>query len=105
MVPRAGGGGGLVRTRAALGRGGTAGIVREVIVTDAESRDQTEEVADIAGCRFVSSAKPLGTRLSEAAKMARGDWLMFLRPGCVPGPTWIDETIAFFDGIARQNSA
>jgi glycosyltransferase involved in cell wall biosynthesis len=93
----------LVPTLAALVAGATAGIIREVIVADAQSRDQTGEVADIAGCRFVSSAKPLGVRLSEAAKSARGDWLMFLRPGCVPGPTWIDETIAFIDQAGRQN--
>jgi hypothetical protein len=28
---------------------------------------------------------------------------MFLRPGSVPGPTWIDETIAFVDETARRN--
>ena len=93
----------LVPTLAALVPGATAGIIREVIVTDAESRDQTEEVADIAGCRFVSSAKPLGVRLNEAAQTARGDWLMFLRPGCVPGSSWIDETIAFVDETGRRN--
>jgi len=93
----------LVPTLAALVPGATAGIIREVIVTDAQSRDQTGEVADIAGCRFVSSTKPLGVRLSEAAKTARGAWLMFLRPGCVLGPTWIDETIAFVDEVGRRN--
>jgi len=95
----------LVPTLAALVPGATAGIVREVIVADAESRDQTEEVADIAGCRFVASSKPLGLRLNEAAASARGDWLMFLRPGTVPGPTWIDETIAFFEQTDRRNGA
>ena len=87
----------LVPTLAALVPGATAGIVREVIVADGGSRDETEQVADIAGCRFVSSAKPLGARLKEAAATARGEWLMFLRPGVVPDPTWIDETIAFVD--------
>ena len=93
----------LVPTLAALVPGATAGIIREVIVTDAQSSDQTGEVADIAGCRLISSEQPLGVRLNEAAKTARGDWLMFLRPGCVPGPTWIDETIAFVDDIARRD--
>ena len=93
----------LVPTLAALVPGATAGIIREVIVTDAESHDQTSEVADIAGCRFVSSANRLGVRLNEAAQTARGDWLMFLRPGSVPGPTWIDETIALIDEIGRRN--
>jgi glycosyltransferase involved in cell wall biosynthesis len=93
----------LVPTLAALVPGATAGLVREVIVTDAQSRDQTGEVADIAGCRFSTSSKPLGTRLTEAAQAARGDWLMFLRPGSVPGPAWVDETLAFLEQAGRRD--
>ena len=85
----------LVPTLAALVPGATAGIVREVIVADGGSRDKTEEVADIAGCRFFVSREPLGARLKASADQARGDWLMFLHAGAVPGPTWIDEAIAF----------
>jgi glycosyltransferase involved in cell wall biosynthesis len=91
----------LVTTLAALVPGATAGVVREVIVADGGSRDETEQVADIAGCRFFSSAEPLGARLAAAAAMARGDWLMFLAPGIVPQPGWIDDTIAF----VRQDQA
>lgn len=85
----------LVATLAALVPGATAGMVREVIVADAKSSDETEQVADIAGCRFLSSGEPPGARLKEAATLARGEWLMFLRPGVVPDTTWIDDTIAF----------
>ena len=95
----------LVPTLAALVPGATAGIVREVIVTDGGSRDQTEQVADIAGCRFLATADPRGSRLKAAAELARGDWLMFLRPGLVPGATWIDETIAFTDAAGDQPRA
>jgi glycosyltransferase involved in cell wall biosynthesis len=95
----------LVPTLAALVPGATAGIVREVIVTDGGSRDQTEQVADIAGCRFLSSTAPRGIRLKAAADAARGDWLMFLKPGLVPGPTWIDETIAFTDAAGDRPRA
>jgi glycosyltransferase involved in cell wall biosynthesis len=87
----------LVPTLAALVPGATAGIVREVIIADGGSRDKTQDVADIAGCRFLVSAEPLGARLAAAARGARGDWLMFLSPGAVVGHTWIDETIAFTD--------
>jgi hypothetical protein len=31
--------------------------------------------------------------------MARGEWLMFLKPGVAPQPSWIDEVAAF----ARQD--
>jgi glycosyltransferase involved in cell wall biosynthesis len=85
----------LVATLAALVPGATAGLIREVIVTDGGSRDDTEQVADIAGCRFLSSDQPLGARLRAAAATARGEWLMFLDPGVAPEPGWIDETAAF----------
>ena len=85
----------LVATLAALVPGATAGVVREVIVADGASRDETAQVADIAGCRFFASDQPLGARLSTAAAMARGEWLMFLHPGAVPQPSWIDDVVAF----------
>src|SRR2546423_1069103 len=87
----------LVPTLAALVPGATAGIVREVIVADGGSRDETEQVADVAGCRFLLSTESLGTRLKAAATTARGDWLMFLRPGSVPGSNWVDEMILFVE--------
>src|SRR5690242_14651291 len=73
----------LVPTLAALVPGATAGIVREVIVADGGSRDATEQVADIAGCRFLASSEPVGARLKAAAATARAPWLMFLAPGAV----------------------
>ena len=95
----------LVPTLAALVPGATAGIVREVIVADGGSRDKTEEVADIAGCRYFVSLVPVGARLKRAAKEARGDWVMFLNAGAVPGTTWIDETIAFAEKTGGNERA
>ena len=85
----------LASTLAALVPGAVAGLVREVIVADGGSTDATATVADVAGCRFFTSAEPLGARLSVAAAMARADWLLFLRPGSVPGSRWIDEVQRF----------
>ncbi|MFN3656469.1 MAG: glycosyltransferase [Pseudolabrys sp.] len=90
----------LVRTLAALVPGATAGLVAEAIVADAGSRDATAEVADLAGCRFMNSAAPLGARLREAAALARAPWLLFLRAGMVPEPGWVaavDRFIAAAD--------
>jgi hypothetical protein len=78
----------LVPTLAALVPAATTGFLRDVIVADAGSKDATEEVADIAGCRFLSSAAPTGQRLTEAAREAKGRWLMFLRAGAVPDAAW-----------------
>jgi glycosyltransferase involved in cell wall biosynthesis len=79
----------LVPTLAALVPGATAGLISEVVVADAGSRDATAEVADIAGCRFISSTEPLGARLKAAALSTRTPWLMFLRAGTVPDPGWV----------------
>src|SRR6185503_15483123 len=95
----------LVATLAALVPGASAGAVREVIVADGGSRDETEQVADISGCRFLSSGQPLGARLKTAAKTARGEWLMFLRPGIVPGLSWVEETVAFVQQAANEPRA
>jgi hypothetical protein len=85
----------LASTLAALVPGAVAGLVREVIVADSGSTDATATVADAAGCRFLASTEPLGARLSAAAAKARADWLLFLRPGSVPGARWIDEVQRF----------
>jgi glycosyltransferase involved in cell wall biosynthesis len=95
----------LVPTLAALVPGATAGIVREVIVTDGGSRDDTEKVADIAGCRFLVLRGPEGARLKAAAESARGDWLMFIRPGAVPAFTWIDDAFAFIEQTGADERA
>lgn len=85
----------LVLTLSALVPGATAGVVREVIVADAGSRDGTAGVADVAGCRFLTSLAPLGARLKSAAASAKGPWLLFLRPGVVPQANWVEETDRF----------
>ena len=62
----------LVPTLAALVPGAMAGIVREVIVADAGSRDGTAAVADVAGCRCVvtpgRSARGSKRRLHRRAR-------------------------------------
>jgi hypothetical protein len=85
----------LVGTLAALVPGATAGAIREVIVADKGSRDQTAEVADVAGCRMLVMPAPLAGRLRAAAAVARAGWFMFLRPGFAPDATWIPEVMRF----------
>ncbi len=58
----------LVPTLAALVPGALAGVVREVIVADAGSRDDTAKVADVAGCRFETVPGPLGARRAKPAE-------------------------------------
>jgi glycosyltransferase involved in cell wall biosynthesis len=96
----------LLATLAALVPGAAAGTVREVIVADAGSRDQSREIADIAGCRImVLPASSLAARLRAGAAMARGPWLLFLEPGVAPDTAWIPEVTRFVDAADRSGGA
>jgi glycosyltransferase involved in cell wall biosynthesis len=81
----------LAHTLAALVPGALDGVLREVIVADAGSKDGTAKVADVAGCRFLVIAGERGARLAAAAATARADWLWFVQPGSIPGTSWIEE--------------
>jgi hypothetical protein len=87
----------LLPTLAALVAGATAGLVREVIVADADSRDATVAIADEAGCRVLDLTFPRGSRLKTAAGTARASWLLFLQPGVVLEASWVEETRRFIE--------
>ena len=97
-----------MRTLAALVPGAVAGVISEVVVADGGSHDDTEQVADVAGCRFMTSTEPIGARLKEAAASTRTPWLMFLRAGCVPEPAWVaavDRFMQMADASERARRA
>lgn len=95
----------LVRTLTTLVAAAMAGHVRDVIVADGGSTDDTVAVADIAGCRLVAAPEPLAARLRAAAREARTDWLVFLRPGVMLDPNWAHEAIRLADTIGARNKA
>lgn len=95
----------LVPTLAALVPGATSGIVSEVLLADAGSRDDTAAVADVAGCEFMLIEGKLGHRLRSAAAAARAPWLMFLQPGAVLDTPWTAEVGRFVQEPARAAQA
>ena len=50
----------LVPTLTALVPAAAAGLLAEVVVADSGSADSTAQVAEFAGCRFISSKSLLG---------------------------------------------
>lgn len=84
---------GLARTLASLIGGAVEGVVRDVIVCDTGSTDQTHRVAEHAGCHYVSGGVAAGIR------QAKGEWLLLLEPGARLAEGWIDEVVAH---TARQ---
>ena len=95
----------LLPTLAALVAGAAAGVVRDVVIADAGSRDATGAIADGAGCRVLISTERRGVRLKAAADAARGPWLLFLAPGIVPNVTWVDETRRFIEEAELRGCA
>jgi len=95
----------LVPTLSALVPGAMSGLVTEVVVADAGSKDATAEVADIAGCRFIASDAPLGERLKAAALSTRTPWLMFLRAGIVLDADWTGASETFMQAASFADSA
>src|SRR5438445_8168390 len=72
-----------------------AGIVREVIVADGGSSDETAAHARAAGARVVVAPRGRGSQLAAGAAAATGDWLLFLHADCRPEPGWEHAVGAF----------
>ncbi|MDI6026690.1 glycosyltransferase [Corticibacterium sp. UT-5YL-CI-8] len=79
----------LARTLASLVGGAVEGIVREVIVCDIGSTDQTQRVADHAGCHYVGQGG-----VAAGIRQARCEWILLLEPGARLVDGWTDEVLA-----------
>lgn len=95
----------LVPTLAALVSGATAGIIREVLIADGGSGDDTAAVAEVAGCNFFVLDGTMARRLKTAAAKARAHWLLFLRPGTILDAPWTGDARRFVELTARPDSA
>jgi rSAM/selenodomain-associated transferase 2 len=69
--------------------------LREVVVADGGSADQTAKLAAAAGARVVHAPRGRGTQLRAGAASASGKWLLFLHADSRPAPGW-DAAIADF---------
>jgi rSAM/selenodomain-associated transferase 2 len=85
VIPTLDAAGDLPATLAALGG---ARLIREIIVTDGGSADDTVRVACAAGARTLVAARGRGTQLAAGAAAASGDWLLFLHADCRLAPEW-----------------
>jgi hypothetical protein len=96
---------GVVATLAALVPGAAAGLIRDVLLVDRAADDTMARVADVAGCHFLVSQGSDGALLSEAAKAARSNWLLFLRAGAILEGGWIDEIAQFMESASLAPKA
>lgn len=71
------------------------GITLEVLVGDGGSLDATRSVVDAAGWRFVAAPRGRGAQMNAAARLARGDLLLFLHADSrLPDPLLLSQAVA-----------
>lgn len=85
----------LPDTLAALTPGLIAGLIKEAIVVDGGSSDQTRAIAEAAGCVVLDSARGRGQQLRAGAGAARAPWLLFLHADTVLAPEWVGAAARF----------
>jgi len=87
---------------ASLTEGLSAGLIREVIVTDGGSTDGTLALADHAGANVVSGAKSRGGQLRRGCADAKGDWLLILHADTQMGQGWTAAVLDHISGDADR---
>lgn len=90
---------GLTRTLAALVPGALEGLIREVVIVDGGSRDETEGIADAAGAHFIESQRGRGLQLAAGARASTGSWLLFLHADTVLEAGWIEDAAKFIEQV------
>lgn len=97
---------GLARTLSTLVTAAADGTVREVVVVDGGSDDQTHLVAEGTGCDLISGSGGAWARCAIGAAAAqRGDFLMFLRPGVLLDPGWESDFQAMVERRLRHGDS
>ena len=85
------------KTLASLFEGIEAGIVRELIVVDGGSTDQTREIVEECGGIFISSEASRGYQLKKGVNLAKGDFIFVLHSDSVLEPGWSEIVKKYFN--------
>lgn len=85
----------LARSLAPLVSGVADGVVRELVIADGGSTDDTVTIAEGVGARVVTGARGRGAQLIAGAAAAKSPWLLFLHADTALSENWVDETAQF----------
>jgi rSAM/selenodomain-associated transferase 2 len=95
----------LPRALAPLVPATTDGLVKQVIVADGGSSDDTLAIADAAGCDLVEGARGRGAQMHQGAMAAKADWFLFLHADTILTGDWSAEAERFIHGDAQRAAA
>ncbi len=95
----------LPGTLSALVPGAIVGLVKELVVIDGGSGDETLAIVDEAGANVITTEKGRGPQLVQGGKSAKADWLLFLHSDTVLAESWIDEVGEFIRDNDRHKAA
>jgi rSAM/selenodomain-associated transferase 2 len=84
---------------------GDTAIVKEIVIVDGGSSDDTAAIAGTAGARVIATARGRGIQLAAGADAATGDWLLFLHADCRLARDWEAAVAAFLSAPEAASRA
>lgn len=97
VIPTLNAGDALAPTLGALTPGLKAGLIRELVISDGGSLDETRAVAQAAGAVWIPGTPGRGGQLRRGAEAAGGDWLLFLHADTHLSADWADAALAHLE--------
>ena len=93
IIPTLNAGAGLPATLAHLAEGLQAGLIRELVISDGGSNDETCAVAEAAGALVVVGAPGRGGQLARGVAASGGEWLLVMHADTHLTPGWAEAVL------------
>ena len=87
----------------ALFDGAVEGLVKELIVVDGGSDDNTIAICQAAGAEIITGHTGRGPQLRAGGEAAKAQWLLFLHADTVLSDGWVDEVRDFISNQPKTN--